>query len=212
MPELNDGKPGDGTQGAAGTGDAGNSGAGNAGGAGAPPPDAKTFTQAELDAILRERLARAVPADYEDLKGKAAKYDEAQTASKSELEKANEAKAKAEKERDDALSRANATLVRAAVMTEASAQNAVDPATVVALLTGNPAIVVKDGEVEGAKDAVKALLKEKTFLVKSAGSSSGGEFGGNDKGTLDEQIAELERAGKFKEARELKIRKGLGTA
>ena len=50
----------------------------------------KTFTQAELDAIVGERLSRerAKYSDYEELKGKAAKYDEAEEAQKTELQKA----------------------------------------------------------------------------------------------------------------------------
>lgn len=51
---------------------------------------------------LAERLARAKPADYDDLKAKAAKWDQAEAANKSELEKAGEAKQKAEAERDAA--------------------------------------------------------------------------------------------------------------
>ena len=54
----------------------------------------KTFTQEEVNAIVEKRLARAKaepPADYEELKAKAAKYDEAQEAAKSELTKATEA-------------------------------------------------------------------------------------------------------------------------
>lgn len=53
---------------------------------------AKTFTQAELEAIIGDRLARerAKYADYETLKGKAAKFDEAEEASKTELQKAQD--------------------------------------------------------------------------------------------------------------------------
>jgi len=53
-------------------------------------PAEKTFTQAEMDAIIGERLNRlkAKYADYDELKGKAAKFDEAEEASKSELQKA----------------------------------------------------------------------------------------------------------------------------
>ncbi len=40
--------------------------------------------------------------------------------------------------------------------------------------------------------------------------SSGGEFGGAGQPTIDEKISEFERTGKFNEARELKIQKGLG--
>jgi len=54
----------------------------------------KTFTQEEVNAIVEKRLARAKsepPADYEELKAKAAKYDEATEAAKSDLQKATEA-------------------------------------------------------------------------------------------------------------------------
>jgi len=52
----------------------------------------KTFTQAELDAIVGDRLKRerAKYSDYEDLKTKAAAFDAAEEASKSDLQKANE--------------------------------------------------------------------------------------------------------------------------
>ena len=55
--------------------------------------EAKTFTQEEVNAIVEKRVARVKsepPADYEELKAKAAKYDEAQEAAKSELERATE--------------------------------------------------------------------------------------------------------------------------
>ena len=63
-------------------------GAGNNGNAGTE----KTFTQAEIDAIIEGRLAREKQkyADYESLKEKAGKYDEFQQQNKSELQKANE--------------------------------------------------------------------------------------------------------------------------
>lgn len=52
----------------------------------------RTFTQAELDAIIGDRLAREREkySDYESLKDKASKYDEAEEANKSELQKATE--------------------------------------------------------------------------------------------------------------------------
>lgn len=63
-------------------------GAGNNGDAGTE----KTFTQAEIDAIIEGRLAREKQkyADYESLKKKAGKYDEFQQQNKSELQKATE--------------------------------------------------------------------------------------------------------------------------
>ena len=49
----------------------------------------KTFTQAELDAIVSDRLSRERQkyADYDSLKEKADKFDEAEEANKSELQK-----------------------------------------------------------------------------------------------------------------------------
>jgi hypothetical protein len=54
----------------------------------APPPE-KTFTQVELDNIVRDRLTRERDKfrDYEDLKGKATKLADIENASKSESEK-----------------------------------------------------------------------------------------------------------------------------
>jgi len=71
-------------------------------------PAGKTFTQAELDSIVADRLARerAKYPDYEDLKAKAAKYDAAEEAGKSELQKAND-KAAALKTELEALKKAN---------------------------------------------------------------------------------------------------------
>jgi len=55
----------------------------------------KTFTQAELDAIVEKRLERerAKYSDYDSLKDKAAKFDQAEEARKSELQKAQESAA-----------------------------------------------------------------------------------------------------------------------
>lgn len=53
----------------------------------------KTFTQEEVDDIIKKRLSRVksdVPADYEELKSKAQKFDELEEANKTELQKATE--------------------------------------------------------------------------------------------------------------------------
>ena len=52
----------------------------------------RTFTQDEVNAIVGKRLAeeKGKYADYEQLKAKATKYDEAEEANKSELQKATE--------------------------------------------------------------------------------------------------------------------------
>lgn len=54
--------------------------------------DTKTFTQAELDRMLADRLSRERKkfADYDDLKKKATEFDKMQDAQKSEVEKLND--------------------------------------------------------------------------------------------------------------------------
>lgn len=67
----------------------------------APEEGAKTtFTQEEVNQIVKDRLSResAKFSDYEELKAKAAKFDEAEEAQKTELQKANEKAAALEKE------------------------------------------------------------------------------------------------------------------
>lgn len=83
----------------------------------------RTFTQAELDATIGERLARerAKYADYESIKAKAAQYDEQVEASKSELQKAQE-KAAQYKEKMEALQNA---IAANAARTKASTETGV---------------------------------------------------------------------------------------
>lgn len=52
----------------------------------------KTFTQADIDRIVADRLSRERGkfADYDDLKAKATKFDEFQESQKTDLEKAND--------------------------------------------------------------------------------------------------------------------------
>ena len=54
--------------------------------------ETRTFTQDEVNAIVGKRLAeeKGKFADYEDLKAKAAKFDEVEEAQKSELQKVTE--------------------------------------------------------------------------------------------------------------------------
>lgn len=72
------------------------------------PAADKTFTQAQLDAIVADRLARERQkyADYDTLKDKADKFDAAAEANKSELQKATEKADELQKKLDD-LTKAN---------------------------------------------------------------------------------------------------------
>ena len=94
--------------------------------------EVKTFTQEEVNAIVEKRISRVKstpPADYEELKAKAAKYDELEEAKKSELEKANEATARAKARADEAQAKyeaLEAEVQRAKLVREKAAEYGVD--------------------------------------------------------------------------------------
>lgn len=73
-------------------------------GGGSGEGDPKTFTQEQVDAIVESRLAkeRGKYKDYEELKAKALKFDEAENAGKSEVEKLREENTALQKRIDDA--------------------------------------------------------------------------------------------------------------
>ena len=89
----------------------------------AAAPTEKTFTQEEVNKLMGDLRAkeRAKYADYDDLKGKAAKFDELQEASKSELEKAMERANKAESE----LEARNAEIARRDLLDKVSKETGV---------------------------------------------------------------------------------------
>jgi hypothetical protein len=136
-----------------------------------PPetPD-KTFTQADLDRIVQDRLNRdrAKFADYDDLKAKATKLDELEQANKTELEKVLARAEAAEKRAAEASERANKSAIRSAVISAATSAGAVDPDAVMALIDHNALTIGDDGQVTGAEEAVKGLLESKPYLVGNA--------------------------------------------
>ena len=93
---------------------------------GAPAEPARTFTQAEMDAIIGDRLKRerAKYADYDELKTKATAYDEAAEASKSELQKAVEERDKYKAE----IEALRAEKERAELVAKVAAEKGVDAA------------------------------------------------------------------------------------
>ena len=127
---------------------------------GAPAEPERTFTQAEMDAIIGERLKRdrAKYADYDELKAKAAKYDEAEEASKSELQKAVE-------ERDALkarLEKLEADAKRAEEVAKAAAEHGVDAALLARM----------SGDVE---ENAKFLEKQMANVSKYGSVPDGGE-------------------------------------
>jgi hypothetical protein len=195
MPDEN--KPADGT-----AGDGAETGDENK----APETKMVSMSQDDLDRLIASRLKRAIPADYEDLKAKATKLDEAEAAKKSEVEREREARTAAETKAAERIAQANRTLRRASILAEASAQNAVDPDVIAELLAGSEDIAVDDdGKVTGVKAAVKALLAEKKYLVAGKPAQNGAEFGGeNTSKSIADRIREAEEKKDWKTAMQLK--------
>jgi len=140
----------------------------------APAAD-KTFTQAELDRIVQERVARvkaAPPADYDDLKAAATKLAELEAANQTELEKAQARADKAEADAKAASDRARETALRAAVISEAAKRNVVDPDAAVALLDRSALTLDADGAPTNVAEAMDALLTAKPYLAGTRANGS----------------------------------------
>lgn len=126
----------------------------------------KTFTQADLDRIVAERIARETKkyADHEDLKTKAARLDELEAANASDLEKAVAA---ARKEVETSL-RAEFAAERVADKIEvAAAGKFADIEDAKLHLASRATEFVKDGAVDtkAVSKAVEDLLKAKPHLA-----------------------------------------------
>ena len=133
----------------------------------------KTFTQAELDKIVTDRLNRqkAQFGDVDDLKAKAAKLEELENQSKSDTDKLIAATEKANKQAADADERArvatekaNETLKRAAVIAQATKAGAVDGEDVYRLLDPSKLTIDDNGDIPGLDLAVNGLLEAKPHL------------------------------------------------
>lgn len=141
----------------------------------AEPITERTFTQSELNAIIEGRLKkeREKFADYEAIKDKAARFDEIEEASKTELQKATE-KAKALQAKIDEMTKANEV---AAIRTKIASE------------TGVPANLLTGDSEESCKAQAEAIM---AFAKPSAYPSvkDGGEVNVTHKKTEQEQFAE----------------------
>ena len=122
------------------------------------PKAPKTFTQEQVNTIVANRVADF--SDYEELKAKAAKYDEAEEANKSELQKAQDKAASLQKEIDELRTQEKVRTVRETV------SNA----------TGIPADLLHgttEEECQAEADKIKAFAKPDYPNVKDGGEPSG---------------------------------------
>ena len=134
----------------------------------------RTFTQSELDAIVRDRLQRerSKYADYEAYKEKAEKYDAAEEAQKSELQKATE--------RAEALQKELNVMKQADIVRKIREEVAKDAGIPVTLLTGD------------TKEACEAQAKEIIAFAKPGAYpvvNDGGEVRNTPSGKTRDQFA-----------------------
>lgn len=137
-----------------------------------PPEQTPAYTppatQADLDRIVESRLARdrAKFADYDEVKAKAAKFDEYEAANKPPEQKAiDDARTEGATEAE---TKYLAKLVRRDVLAAATAAGFVDPEDALSVIGDQ--LPVKDGDADAEEIArlVKELAGKKPYLVTAA--------------------------------------------
>jgi myosin heavy subunit len=120
--------------------------------------------------------------DYDQLKEAASKWQELEDKNKSEMEKLQEKLGKLESERDQALQRAQETMIRSAFDREATKLGFAHPEDVYALADKSQVEISDEGQVKGVEKAVKALEGRLPMSKPKAPSVDGGA-GGNAQGS-----------------------------
>lgn len=126
----------------------------------------KTFTQEQLDEIVRKRVARVKrekPADYDELKEKVEQYEKAESESESEFEKLQKRLGKLEDE--------NKAMKHAAEVSRWKAEASEE--------TGVPASILRGDTQEDIKahaEAVKSVMEHATYPAVDPGNPAGGKL------------------------------------
>lgn len=145
------------------------------------PP--KTFTQEELDEIVKKRLERERNksaeqyGDYDDVKAKLAEYEKAEEERKkqemTEIERLQAEKEEADKKAleaseaaQKAQEKANTRILNTEIKSVARAFDANDPGDVLALLDKSTIQLDENGNYQGVEEAVNALKESKPWMFK----------------------------------------------
>lgn len=140
-------------------------------------------------------------ADYDALKEAATKWQQHEEEQKGELEKLQEARERAERERDQALQRAQDTLIRSAFVEAASKAGAANPGDAYLLADRSAVSADENGQISGVEEAVKALVDAGRLPMAgrpTAPGLNGGAGDGKRPGTptlSDEEIAVARKMG-----------------
>jgi hypothetical protein len=149
-----------------------------------PPADKPTLTQAQVDAILKERLGRerAKFADYDDLKAAKAKLEEIETAQLTELEQAQKRADDAERQAQQALQTSQDRLIRAEFTAVAATKGAAHPGDAYHLADLSGVTLTESGDVSGVTEAVEELLSANRLVLTGKPKPpdmNGGDGGGD---------------------------------
>jgi hypothetical protein len=172
----------------------------------------KTYTQAEMDAVLQKRLKREKEKQAE-LDAKLKRLEEFEKAeeerkkaamSEAELLKAEKEEAakqalEATEAAKKAQEKANQRIVNTEIKSIARTLNANDPSDVLALLDKSAIEMDDEGNVKGVEEAVKALKEAKPWMFKQA---IGADATGGSNPAKNPSVNEL--SAKEKELTELK--------
>ena len=155
----------------------------------------RTFTQAQLDAIVGDRVQRERTkfADYDTLKSAAAQWEEHRKAQMSELEKAQARITELERVSAEAQEQAAQTLIRSAFLTEAAKLGAAHPEDAYLLAELDGVNLDESGTVVGVVEAVAALA-EAGRLVMAGKAKAPNLDGGAGSGTRTGDRSSIERA------------------
>lgn len=135
----------------------------------ATPAPEKTFTQAELEQHIADRLKRERDKykDYPDLKAAADELAKIKESQLSETEKLQKRLAELEQARAAAETQARETLIKSAIVAAAARLNFVDPEDAYSLVN-KAAVEFENGQPANVEKLVKDLAESRKYLIKSS--------------------------------------------
>lgn len=169
----------------------------------------KTFTQAELDEIIKKRLAREKKSWEQQLE------EEKKKAAMTEAERLKAEKEEAERKAKEAQQAANQRLITAEAKVQAAALG-VKPeklSYVLKLADLSDVEVDENGSVDekAVKAAVEKVLKDLPELASTGTSRGGGDFNtGTPPKDIDDQIKQAQEKGNWREVIKLQRQKMFG--
>ena len=132
----------------------------------------KTYTQKEVDKMINKRIARERKAHEKELETQKKK------ANMDELEKAKFEKEEAEKKANDAIDRANNSLIKSEIIAKSASLGIIDPDAAFSLINRSDIAIDKDGNISGVDEALNDLVKNKPYLLKENNSNNTNNSGG----------------------------------